>query len=222
MRRIGLADGGAVSAALHAPEGRPSGCAVLLGHGAGSDMHNAALVATADGLARRGHAALRYNFPYREAKKKAPPDPRPRLEHACRAAADALRAEPGVARLVIGGRSMGGRIASLVAAAGFRCDGLVFFGYPLHPAGRKAQLRDAHLPQIGAPMLFVQGTRDALCDLDLLRPVLARIGPRATLHVVEGGDHSLAVLKSSGRSCADVHDEILGVVDRWIQSAVLG
>lgn len=209
-----------VSAALHPPAGAPSGAGVVLGHGAGSDMESPALVAAAEALAAFGHAALRFNFLYRELRKKLP-DRQPDLERCYRAAADRARAETGVARLILGGRSMGGRMASLLAAGGYPCAGLVFFGYPLHPAGREEKLRDAHLAAVTAPMLFVQGTRDALCNLDLLRPVLARLGDRATLHVLEGGDHSLELPRRSGRSRADAEGEVFGAVDDWIRSRVL-
>ena len=184
-------------------------------------MDNPLLVAVAEGLAARGIAVLRFNFPYRERGSKRP-DPTKTLVATYRAAADVLRAEaaPG-ARLVIGGRSMGGRMASLLAAEGYGCDGLVFLGYPLHPAGKPGQLRDAHLPKVRPPMLFVQGTRDALCDLSLLRPVLARLGTRATLHEIVGGDHGFEVRKSDGRSAASVLEEVIATTAVWIERVVL-
>jgi predicted alpha/beta-hydrolase family hydrolase len=210
-------DGGGVpvSGLLRAPA-QGTGTGVLLAHGAGADMRSDFMAAFADGLAERGHTTLRFNFPYKEAGKKAP-DPRPRLEATVRAAADALRAQRGAGRLVIGGKSMGGRMASLVAAAGYACDGLVFLGYPLHAAGRR-DLRDEHLARVSPPMLFVEGTRDPLCDLALLRPVLSRLGSRAALHVIDGGDHSLAVPKSAKRSIQSVYDEALAAIDTWLRA----
>jgi predicted alpha/beta-hydrolase family hydrolase len=214
-----------LSGILSVPE-RPSGVGVVLGHGAGNDMTAALLASVAEGLAARGRAVLRFNFSYTERKRKAP-DPMPKLERAFVAAIDAARARPSLfARLVLGGKSMGGRVASHLAADGHDAAGLVFLGYPLHTADPAKGLRDAHLPRIEAPMLFVQGSRDRLCDLARLRPVLERLEsarraagkpPSATLYVVEGGDHSLDVPKSSGRTRADVQAEVVGVIDAWLE-----
>jgi uncharacterized protein len=213
---IDIGEGKALSGVVHAPDS-PSGIACVVGHGAGSDMRSPHVAATAAGLAARGHVALRFNFPYSEAGARFP-DRMPVLEQAYRAAAAWLRSRERGGLLVLGGRSLGGRVASHLAAEGFACDGLVFYGYPLHPANKPNALRDEHLPRIQAPMLFVQGTRDALCDLDLLRPVLARIGPRASLHLVHGADHSFDVLKSSGRTAAEVQAEVAGAVDAWLRA----
>jgi hypothetical protein len=212
--RIDVGDGAAVSALLHAPAGVASGVGLVLGHGAGNDMRTLLLDAVATGLAARGHAVLRFNFLYKELGKKAP-DPMPRLERAFRAAIAALR-ERRPARLVLGGKSMGGRVASLVAAAGEPCDGLVFLGYPLHPARQPEKMRDQHLVAVRAPMLFLEGTRDPLCDLALLRPVLARLGDRASLHIVEGGDHSFEVPKALHRTPESVHAELVDAIDGWL------
>lgn len=193
--------------------------AILLAHGAGADMQSDFMEAYAEGLGERGHAVLRFNFPYKEAGKKLPDRP-PVLERALRAAAAHLRAERPGARVVLGGKSMGGRYASLVTAQGEPADGLLFFGYPLHPAGKDGPLRVAHLSRVGKPMLFVQGSRDALCQLDLLRPALAPLADAARLHVIEGGDHSFAVPKSSGRGPEAVRREVLDAVDRWLAEIV--
>ncbi|WP_437947080.1 alpha/beta family hydrolase [Sorangium sp. So ce296] len=219
---IPLPDGSAVSGVLHAPAARAkrSGVAVVLGHGAGGDMHAQLLVDVARGLKDRGHTALRFNFPYKELGRRAPDRPE-KLEMAYEAAIARLRKDKPQ-RLLIGGKSMGGRIASLLAARGVPCDGLVFLGYPLHPAGKRAPLRDKHLSAIEAPMLFLQGTRDPLCSLDLLRPVLKRLGARASLHVVEGGDHSLELLKSAGRTADSVLAEILAAIDAWLAKQAPG
>jgi hypothetical protein len=211
------APGAKVSGALHVPE-VPSGVAVALAPGAGSTMEHPGLVAVADALAGRGHTVLRFNFAYQEARSRRP-DPQKKLVATYRAAADALRARAG-GKLVIGGRSMGGRMASLLAAEGYACDGLVFLGYPLHPAGKPEQLRDAHLTAVGAPMLFVQGTRDALCDLALLRPVLARVGPSVLLHVVQGADHSFDVRKSDGRTPESVMEEVIVAVADFLEKKI--
>jgi predicted alpha/beta-hydrolase family hydrolase len=216
---IQVSDDVTVSGALHLPA-TPSAVAIALAPGAGTSMESPALVAVADGLAARGHTVLRFNFAYRERGSKRP-DPQKTLVATYRAAADTLRAR-GAGKLVIGGKSMGGRMASLLAAEGYACDGLVFFGYPLHPAGKPEELRDAHLPKVRAPMLFVQGTRDALCDLKLLRPVLARLGERAELHEVAGADHSFEVRKMDGRTPQSVMEEVLGAAADWIERVILG
>ena len=213
-RRVRIPVGeGAVSAILCAPRA-PSGVGLVLGPGAGSDLASPILVAVATALAARGHTTLRYNFLYREHGKKVPDRP-PVLEATTHAVALWLRAR-GVTSLFAGGKSMGGRIASICASKGLDLRGLVFLGYPLHPAGKPEKLRDQHLYEVTCPMLFVQGTRDDLCDLGLLRPVLARVGDRATLHVIEDGDHSLEVRRSSGRTNAEVLAEIIDLIDAWI------
>lgn len=202
-----------VSAALHVPRD-PSGVALALAPGAGTTMENPFLVAVADGLAARGHAVMRFNFAYHEAGSRRP-DPKKKLIATYRAAADLLRARGGD-RLVIGGKSMGGRMATMLAAEGYACDGLVLLGYPLHPAGKPDQLRDEHLPRVTPPMLFVQGTRDALCDLALLRPVLDRVGPRATLMEIQGADHGFEVRKRDGRTPESVLQEIISGVAAFL------
>jgi uncharacterized protein len=202
-----------VSGVLHVPTKR-SGDALILAHGAGTDMTSPVLLAVAEGLAARGVTVLRFNFLYKELGKKAP-DTMPKLELAYLAAIEALRATKPK-RIFLGGKSMGGRVASILASKGTASDGLVFLGYPLHPAGRPEKLRDEHLSQIKAPMLFVEGTRDALCDLTLLRPVLARLKKRASMHVIDGGDHSFDLLKSARRTRESVHLEIITAVHEWM------
>src|SRR5262249_7886134 len=157
------------------------------------NMRNPLLAAIATDLAPHGFSTLRFNFPYTQRGERVP-DRAPVLEACYRAVLEQLRADRAlrVDRLVIGGKALGGRMASPLAAAGEPVDGLVFLGYPLHPAGKPDRLRAAHLARVAAPMLFLTGTRDALCRLDLLQPVLAEI-PNATLHVIDDGDHSFAV-----------------------------
>ena len=209
---IEVGDGERVSGVARGKEGAPFG--VALAHGAGGDMNGPLLVAVANALAELGYFTLRFNFLYKEKNKNAP-DRAPVLERTWSAAAAWMR--PRAARLAMGGKSMGGRYASIVASKGEPCDALVFLGYPLHPPGRPEQLRDAHLPAVAPPMLFVQGTRDPLCDLELLMPVVKRLGPRAHLYVVEGGDHGLDVLKSSGRTKGDVLASVVGEIDRFLK-----
>ena len=188
---------------------------VVLGHGAGGNRRNALLVALAEALAASGRAALLYNFPYAERGSRRP-DPPALLEATTRAAAALALAETGAERLVHGGRSMGGRIASQVVAAGEPAAGLALLGYPLHPPGQPGKLRDAHLPRILVPMLFVQGTRDAFAREDLLRRTIDALAPRAELAQVEDADHSFGVLKRSGRTPEDVLEEVKRVLLGWL------
>jgi hypothetical protein len=193
------------------------GTVVVLGHGAGGNRRNPMLVALAEALAESGRAAVLYNYPYAEAGSRRPDQPAV-LEATTRAAAALALEESGARRIVHGGRSMGGRIASQVVAAGERADGLVFLGYPLHPPGQFEKRREAHLPRIEAPMLFVQGTRDSFAREDLLDALMTRLGPRAELHRVQEADHSFGVLKRSGRTAAEVQAEITAVLLRWLQA----
>jgi predicted alpha/beta-hydrolase family hydrolase len=169
-------------------------------------------------LASRGIATLRYQFPYME-KKASRPDPQPVLIATVRSAARAASAIAGDLPLLAGGKSMGGRMTSLACAEERipHARGLVFFGFPLHPVGAPGTERGKHLERVTIPMLFLQGTRDKLADLELLTPVIEGLGPRATLHVVEGADHSFAVPKRSGRSEADVLDELAQTIAEWAE-----
>ena len=189
---------------------------MLLAHGAGADMRNPFISTVHTGLARAGYVAVKFNFPYTEAKRRAP-DPRPVLERCYRAVLDAIARDRTLAPpwIVIGGKSLGGRIASYLAAGGAPVRGLLLLGYPLHPAGRSEELRADHLPAVPVPMLFVQGTRDALCDLSRLRPVLAGL-PAATLHTVEGGDHSFRTPRRGGQPDVVVWSAITGVAAQWL------
>jgi predicted alpha/beta-hydrolase family hydrolase len=217
-RVIDLGPDGRVSSLWAMPPGYAAGgAAVALAHGAGNDMHSPFLSAIHLGLAERGLLSVKFNFPYAEQGRRAP-DRMPRLEAAWRGVLTAVRGDPELApgRLFLGGKSMGGRVASHLAAAGARCEGLLFLGYPLHPAGKPERLRDSHLAKIACPMLFVEGTRDPLCRLELLQPVLARLGTRARLHLIAGGDHSFRLPKRLGRSEREVWDEILEAATRWM------
>lgn len=190
---------------------------VVLGHGAGGDRHTPMLVDLAEALAASGRAALLYNFPYAERGARRPDPPRVLESTACEAA-EVAAARTGAASVVMGGRSMGGRIASQIVAGGASCVALVFLAYPLHPPGRPEKRREAHLPGIAAPMLFLQGTRDAFAREDLLHAMIDRLGHRSELHPVDGADHSFRVLKRSGRTPEDVQEEVraalLGFLER--------
>lgn len=206
---------GAVDALIDSPA-RPH-AAYVMAHGAGAGMRHPFLVAVASRLNAAGIATLRYQFPYMQAGGRRP-DPPARLEKTVRAAVAAAAAEfPGLP-LVAGGKSMGGRMTSQAAAAqalsGVR--GLVFLGFPLHAPGRAGTARAKHLAGVGVPMLFIQGTRDDLADLGLMRGVCDELGARATLHVVDGGDHSFKVLKRSGRDEDEVMDEIRDTITSWL------
>ena len=195
----------------------PSPTAVyVLVHGAAACMRHAFMEDIAGRLAGHGIATFRYQFPYIENGRKRP-DPPGILHQTVRSAVEAARkALPGVP-MIAGGKSMGGRMTSLAASkeALGGVDGIVFLGFPLHAPGRHDASRGEHLFEVRVPMLFIQGTRDALADLELLRPVCERLGARATLHIVEGGDHSFKVLKRSGRSQEEVMEEIVGAIRTW-------
>ncbi|HEY2941987.1 MAG TPA: alpha/beta fold hydrolase [Vicinamibacteria bacterium] len=191
--------------------------AVVLGHGAGGDRSTRMLVELAETLAESGRQAVLYNFPYSDHRRRAP-DPPDVLERTARAAGDYARGGLGAQKVVLGGKSMGGRIASQAVAKGAPAEGLVFLGYPLHPPGRTRILRDRHLPDIAVPMLFVQGTRDAFARWDLLEALRERLSPLASLHRVDGGDHSFGVPKRSGRKPAEVQKEVFDAILGWLEA----
>ena len=220
-RRISDGRAGKVSATVAVPPAYEpgQGTLVVLAHGAGAGMEHPFMTTMQRQFSATGPAVALFNFPYKERGGKAP-DSRKGLEECYRSVAERLRADAKLAprRLVLGGKSMGGRIASQIVAAGYPADGLIFLGYPLHPAGRPERMRKDHLPEIAAPMLFVQGTRDSLCSLEDLRPILGELSAPATLHVVEGGDHSFKVLKRSGRSEESVFKELVDTCRAWLDS----
>jgi hypothetical protein len=189
----------------------------LFAHGAGAGMTHKAMESNAQGLAERGIATLRYQFPYME-KGSRRPDP-PRIAHATvrAAAAEAARLVPELP-LFAGGRSFGGRMTSQAQAEtplpGVR--GLALLGFPLHPAGKPGIERAEHLSRVQVPMLFVSGEGDALAELGLLRPVVADLGERATLHLVANADHSFKVAAKSGRTAAEAEAEALDAVASWM------
>ena len=185
-------------------------------HGAGGSMSDRSTVAAANALRARGLGVVRFNFLYKE-KKSGRPDPMPKLTSTVAAVVARAREELGSPRpLIIGGRSMGGRAASMMAAEGFDADGLLLLAYPLHPAGKPEQLRDAHLPRIAMPVLCFCGTRDALCTRQLMERALTTVTAPWDMHWLEGADHSFHVLKSSGRTDAAVLDEVADATARWI------
>jgi predicted alpha/beta-hydrolase family hydrolase len=198
---------------------RRAGMTLVLGHGAGANQTSPFMVSYAEALAARGIDTVTFNFAYSEQGRRLP-DPKSKLEACWRAVIEAVRgrSRPSAERFAIGGKSMGGRIASQVAASGLdSLAGLVFLGYPLHPPGRPDRLRSAHLPAVKAPMLFVQGSRDAFGTPEELRPIIAGLQPSTELYVVEGGDHSFKVPRSAGVRQQNVHEAIQDRVEEWLR-----
>ena len=189
----------------------------VFAHGAGAGMTHASMVQVAAGLYDREIATLRYQFPYMEKGGKRPDVPP--LAHATvrAAAAEAARCCPGLG-LFAGGKSFGGRMTSQAQAAAplAAVRGLAFLGFPLHPAGKPSDTRAKHLGNVHVPMLFIQGTRDKLAELPLLEPVVQRLGPLASLHLVMEADHSFHVLARSGRNDREVMSEVLDTLSAWI------
>jgi hypothetical protein len=201
-------DGGTVSAAWH---GEGGDTLLALTHGAGGTFETPSLVAYAEAMAARGMRVVRFNLPYVEAGKKMP-GPQARDEACWRDIVNTLRAR--APRVLLGGRSYGGRMASHVVAVGVPCAGLVLLAYPLHPPGKPERLRTAHLERIRAPMLLLQGTRDPFAEPTLLARTLAKL-PGATCHRLEGGDHGHKV---AGRSVADVAAELADATAHWLDT----
>ncbi|MBR1226968.1 MULTISPECIES: alpha/beta family hydrolase [unclassified Bradyrhizobium] len=212
--KIEITSADPVSALLiHPPQAR---ACYVFAHGAGAGMAHASMETIATGLADRGIATLRYQFPYMEKGSKRPDAPG--VAHAAvrAAVAEAARRYIGLP-LIAGGKSFGGRMTSqaqaIDALPGVR--GLAFFAFPLHPAGKPSSDRAKHLAAVDIPMLFLQGTRDALAELSLLEPVVKKLGKPATLHLVKEADHSFHVLKSSGRNDREVMTEVLDAFAAW-------
>jgi len=212
--KIDVGTSGTVSALLMRP--REARACFVFAHGAGAGITHPAIETMATGLAERGVATLRYQFPYMERGSKRP-DP-PGVAHAAvrAAVAEAARRCAGLA-LIAGGKSFGGRMTSQAQAKAplDGVEGLAFLGFPLHPAGQPSTDRAAHLADIHIPMLFLRGANDQLAKVDLLKPVVAGLGRRATLHLVEGADHSFHVPKRSGRDDKEVMAEVLDAFAAW-------
>jgi predicted alpha/beta-hydrolase family hydrolase len=194
---------------------------LILAHGAGAGQRSAFIVAFAGAIAASGIHVVTFDFPYVANKRKVP-DRGPVLEACYRSVISRVRADLMAAstRLFIGGKSMGGRIATRVAAADpeLPLAGLVLLGYPLHPPGRPADLRAAHLPSVRRPMLFVQGARDSFGTPEELKSALTGVSPRPLLHVVEGGDHSLKVARRSREEQEGIYADVQRVIVRWMDS----
>ena len=202
---------------LSAAEGAHGGVCVVLAHGAGGNMHQPPLVHLQTLLAQHGFSCARFNFPYAQRARRAP-DAAPRLLATWRAVLAAIDERLSPTQLVLGGRSMGGRMASVLVSEGTPADGLLLLGYPLHPVGKPERLRDAHFEAIGCRCLFVQGTRDRLCEPALLSRSLPRLRGEVTLHEVEQGDHSFKVPKRTGMDEATVQQGIDSAVLEWLRA----
>ncbi|WLA82501.1 alpha/beta hydrolase family protein [Bradyrhizobium elkanii] len=212
---ISVSDDSTVSALLLRPAQARG--AYVFAHGAGAGMTHPSMAVIAEGLAERGIATLRYQFPYMDKGSKRPDPPAVAQATVRAAVAEAVR-HCGELPLFAGGKSFGGRMTSQAQAraplAGVR--GLVFLGFPLHSAGKPSSERAKHLAEVNVPMLFLQGTRDALAELDLLEPVVKGLGARATLHLVQEANHSFHVLKRSGRDDHEVMAEVLDAFAAWV------
>jgi predicted alpha/beta-hydrolase family hydrolase len=201
---------------------KAAGITLVLGHGAGAGQTSSFMVNLANELARRGVDAVTFNFFYTECGRRVP-DTNDKLEECYRAVIETIRKHEKFGRnpLVVGGKSMGGRIASQVAAgdAGDLA-GLVLLGYPLHPPGRPERLRAKHLPDITAPMLFIQGSRDAFGTPEELQPLIGKLKPPVKLYAVAGGDHSFKVPKSSGIPQEDVYRAVYEQIEAWLRGTI--
>lgn len=195
---------------------------IILAHGAGNDMENPLIVFLSERLAEAGILTLRFNFPYKEKGRKAP-DSQKKLEKTWLHVYRFLSAHPkyGTQKIVAAGKSMGGRVASQMVAGGkLPADGLIFLGYPLHAPGKKDNLRDTHLYQLRVPVLFFAGTRDSLCDLELLQQVLGRLNCDWDLEIIEGGDHSFKLLKSATITKQEVCGHISQSMVTWLHAKI--
>ena len=214
---IALATGATTSGLLDAPA-NVEACYVFA-HGAGAGMHHAFMTAIASGLADRRIATLRFQFPYMEQGSKRPDSPKVAQAAVRAAVQEAAKRLPNLP-LFAGGKSYGGRMTSQAQAAEPLADvrGIVFVGFPLHPAGKPSTERASHLADVKVPMLFLQGTRDTLADLELIRETTAKLNDRATLHIVEGADHSFHVLARSGGTDELVREELLDTMASWMKT----
>ncbi|HJY78365.1 MAG TPA: alpha/beta family hydrolase [Burkholderiales bacterium] len=194
-------EGQETSAVLDPAIGMEARTLFVAGHGAGSDMNHSSMLKLSEVLRGRGVDVVRFNFLYREKGVRAP-DRMPKLQACFTAVANRARDSVGAKKLLIGGRSMGGRVASMLAAEGFECDGLLLLAYPLHPNGQPKRLRDQHLPRITAPVLCINGTRDKLCERPLMERALESVKTRWEMKWLEGKDHSFPITDEVGELAA--------------------
>ena len=207
------------SALLQRPVSPHANNVLVLGHGASTNMEHRAMQNLAITFCAQGLRVVRFNFLYTE-KHKSPPDRMPRLMECFTAVVEKARQELTPTRLFIGGHSMGGRTASMLAAEGFACDGLLLLAYPLHPAGQPEKLRDSHMGKIQSTVLCLNGTRDELCQQALMQNVVEKLPSTFTMHWLQGADHGFHVQKRSGRTEEDVLLEIGEVSSKWLAKIV--
>ena len=216
---VAVGTGASTTALVYAAANHRACCSLVLGHGAGAGQHSTFMVDFARALSDLDLDVITFNFLYIEQQRKLP-DRAPVLEDCYRAVIDAVRAQLESARraLFIGGKSMGGRIATQVAAgdAALPIAGLVLLGYPLHPPGQPGKLRDAHLPAVRRPMLFVQGSRDTFGTPDELAPIVVRLAPAPTIHVIANADHSFKLSRKDPARQGEIYADIQRTVARWI------
>jgi predicted alpha/beta-hydrolase family hydrolase len=214
-------EAGATSAIVYPAAAAPLGAAIVLGHGAGAGQQSAWMISIARALSERGADVVTFNFPYIEQKRRIP-DRAPILEACVRSVVERVRETLPSARaaLFMGGKSMGGRIATQAAAADalLPVAGLVLLGYPLHPPGKPEQRRDKHLPAVRRPMLFIQGTRDAFGTPSELEPIIGSLAPQATLHAIAGGDHSFKISRKDPSAQEAVFADVQDTIVAWMQS----
>lgn len=213
-----------VSAILTMPPNKTLRTGVITAHGAGNDMENELLIAFTEGLTAMGYPALRFNFPYKEKGLKAP-DSQRKLEDTWKAVCRYFQENLtlNVNHIIAAGKSMGGRVASqLIAEKRLPVEGLIFLGYPLHPAGDQSKIRDAHLYKIELPMLFFAGTRDSLCNLEKLQTVLSKLSAPWELDIIEGGDHSFHIPKSMKITEQEIYERIVKTARQWIEKLLPG
>jgi predicted alpha/beta-hydrolase family hydrolase len=225
QRKIQVDSTHEVSSIWTIPDGYEAskGSAILLAHGAGNNMEHSFIRYFHNAFAEAGLLSIKFNFPYADAGRKIP-DRMERLQKTMQSVMESVRDDSKLAptRLFLAGKSMGGRVASHLVAQGEACDGLVLLGYPLHPANRTDKLRVEHWSQLSCPILFVEGTRDPLCDLDLLNAMLSQIPSAVTVQIVEGGDHSFKVPKAAGKSQQAVLINIGAAIISWLTNKDAG
>jgi len=211
-----IAVGDDQTSAIYEPATSGADLAVFVaGHGAGGSMSDRSMLAAANALRARGFGVVRFNFLYKE-KGSSRTDPMPKCMSVFEAVVSKTRTELSPRKVIIGGRSFGGRAASMLAAEGFDANGLLLLAYPLHPPGQQTKLRDAHLPKIGMPVICFNGTRDDFCQPDIMKRVLTTVTAPWEMHWLDGADHGFHVLKSSGRTDADVVTEMADASARWL------
>jgi predicted alpha/beta-hydrolase family hydrolase len=205
----------ATTVAWDPPAGGDAGVGFVCAHGAGGQINDRSILAVTRALRERGIGTVRFNFLYRE-RGSGRPDPMPKLLECWASVVARVRTELKPAVLLLGGRSMGGRAASMLVADGAACDGLLLLAYPLHPPGQPGKLRVEHLPRIQVPVLCINGTRDPFCDPSLMTRTLHGLGPNWQMRWLEGADHSFHVLKSSGTNDAAVMEQIAATSAAWL------